>query len=112
MTEKNLTEDDPENMFIDVNRYEVEESAIFQDYSLEVLQKSLNAYKSLNIYERTSLAKNIDSIRVLYNKQDMYYQFLDTIVIIFCFRRQTTRISRDRYWPSSKSYIIQNQKST
>lgn len=41
MQESSYEGDPNENLVVDVNRYEVEESAIFQDYSKEFLEQSL-----------------------------------------------------------------------
>jgi hypothetical protein len=64
----------------DLNRYETEESAVFVDYSPESLLEKLREYGSLGIYERHSLAKNIESIRARLLPEPAYLQWLLCIV--------------------------------
>jgi hypothetical protein len=49
--------------FLVQNRYEVEENAVFLDFTPAALQADIDSFKTLNIYHRTALAKNIRSVR-------------------------------------------------
>lgn len=48
---------------LEVNRYEVEENAVFTDYSKEVLINNIDHFKHMTVYQRSALAKNIDSVK-------------------------------------------------
>jgi hypothetical protein len=64
MSGQKLDEPDENGIaFLKVNRFEVEENAVFIDFNKEEMLKNLENYKTLNIYHRTSLAKNIAAIK-------------------------------------------------
>lgn len=48
---------------LEVNRYEVEENAVFTDYSKEALLNNIDHFKHMTVYQRSALAKNIDSVK-------------------------------------------------
>lgn len=50
------------SIFLQVNRFEVEENAVFIDFSEQQILASIEHYKSLNIYQRISLSKNIAAV--------------------------------------------------
>ena len=45
-----------------VNRYEVEENAVFLDYNPEVLTKDIDRYEDIKFHLRLSLSKNLLAI--------------------------------------------------
>ena len=56
-------DDSEENsIFLQVNRFEVEENAVFIDFSQQQILNNIELFKSLNIYQRVSLSKNIDAV--------------------------------------------------
>jgi hypothetical protein len=63
-----------------VNRFEVEESAVFIDFNAPEIIKNLQNYQTLNIYHRMSLSKNIAAIREICNGHDSYFRFLQELV--------------------------------
>ena len=48
---------------LEMNRYEVEDNAVFIDYEPPELLKNIDSVGCLNFYQRFALAKNLDSIR-------------------------------------------------
>jgi hypothetical protein len=53
---------------------------VFLSYDLPDLLLNLRDYRSLNIYTRTALAKNIGSIQPLCSKEIAYTHFLNCMV--------------------------------
>lgn len=68
------------NPFLAVNRFEVEENAVFIDFDASQLIKNLQDFSTLNIYHRLSLAKNIAAIKDITNAHDEYFRFLLALV--------------------------------
>lgn len=64
-----------------VNRYEVEENAVFLDYEVESLLKEISEYTETKFPMRLSLAKNLKTIKdVLNNHSNEFGQLLTKIV--------------------------------
>lgn len=57
-----LDDSEENSIFLQVNRFEVEESAVFIDFSQQQILNNIELFKSLNIYQRVSLSKNIDAV--------------------------------------------------
>lgn len=57
-----LDDSEENNIFLQVNRFEVEENAVFIDFSQQQILNNIELFKSLNIYQRVSLSKNIDAV--------------------------------------------------
>lgn len=68
---------------LEVNRYEVEENAVFVDYSKEALLDNIEHFKNMSVYQRSALAKNIDSVKDVLGKcSKEYLHFLMLLVKI------------------------------
>ncbi len=57
-----MDDSEENNIFLQVNRFEVEENAVFIDFSQQQILNNIELFKSLNIYQRVSLSKNIDAV--------------------------------------------------
>ncbi len=57
-----LDDSEENSIFLQVNRFEVEENAVFIDFSQQQILNNIELFKSLNIYQRVSLSKNIDAV--------------------------------------------------
>lgn len=91
------------NPFLQVNRFEVEENAVFIDFDAAQLIKNLQDFGTLNIYHRLSLAKNIAAIRDITNAHDEYFRFLLALVTRHPRRPLTPRSSSSSWSTSSPS---------
>lgn len=56
-------ESDDSNIVLKVNRFEVEENAVFIDFSQKEILSNIEHFKSLNFYHRISLSKNIAAVK-------------------------------------------------
>jgi DUF4097 and DUF4098 domain-containing protein YvlB len=62
METQTLDDSEENSIFLQVNRFEVEENAVFIDFSQQQILNNIELFKSLNIYQRVSLSKNIDAV--------------------------------------------------
>lgn len=59
MTDKSIDLEEKGIEFLKINRYEIEENVVFISYEPEEILKTIENYKTLKIFHRVSLAKNI-----------------------------------------------------
>ena len=82
-TMKKQATDEHEMAILEINRYEVEENAVFTDYSKEALLGNIEHFKHMTVYQRSALAKNIDSVKEVLGKDSKeYLHFLMLLVKI------------------------------
>lgn len=73
---------------LEVNRYEVEENAVFTDYSKEALLNNIDHFKHMTVYQRSALAKNIDSVKEVLGKYSKEYIHFLTLLVKDSITRQ------------------------
>lgn len=58
-----------------VNRYEIEENAVFLDYTLTTLLQEIQNFKETTIYVRQSMSKNLRAIEEVLHKENKDAEF-------------------------------------
>jgi hypothetical protein len=64
-----------------VNRFEVEENAVFIDFSQKEILSNIENFKSLNFYHRISLSKNIAAVNEVCGGHTLFNNFLLELVL-------------------------------
>lgn len=72
-----------ENMaLLEKNRYDSEENAVFLDYSKSPILSDLSNFKTLSLYRRIALAKNVPSIFSVIGDCEDFRHFLFLLVSV------------------------------
>ncbi len=82
--------DEKEGDFLKVNRFEVEDNAVFIDFQPEELMRLIDSYSEQNSYVRLSLAKNIPSVLRTVEKAETTKKFISHLVTVKRIRHMIT----------------------